>query len=143
MKKSDFLDELRLEIGLAYDYAHDRDDFMVRVLKTIHAYARRKAVLTVHTNRSGGYRLTYALGMKGLSRKEEIFGTGFLTDKLQAITYVRKGRDQVLFLPIYECGKVVYLLSIRLIDSDYLFSKQDMIFAEELAHFIETKRSAF
>ncbi|MCR6095891.1 hypothetical protein HXA34_13030 [Salipaludibacillus agaradhaerens] len=144
MKKSDFLDELRLEVGLAYDYANNQDDFIVRVLKTIHAYKKKKLTLTVHAYDKGQFRLTYALGIKGLSRFEENFGHGFLmVDRIHALTYVRKFQDHAMFLPIREKGKLVYIITIRLFNSNYQVTKQDMIFAEELIHFIEAKRSSF
>ncbi|WP_280769133.1 hypothetical protein [Salipaludibacillus daqingensis] len=144
MKKSDFLDELRLEVGLAYDYAENRDDFIVRVLKTIHAISKKKVSLTIHSYLHGKYTLKYALGIRGLTKEQEQFGLGFLfANRLRSISYVRKEQNQVLFLPVYENKSLVYIISLRLIDSDYQFTKQDMIFAEELVHFIETKRSAF
>ncbi|SES39482.1 hypothetical protein [Salipaludibacillus aurantiacus] len=144
MKKSDFLDGLRLEIGLAYDYAENKDDFMVRVLKTIHAINKKKVILTIHSYNQGEYTLSYALGMKGLSKEEEELGRGFLfINRLKAVTYVRKNRDHVLFLPLYEEGEAAYVITIKLIGIDYEFTKQDMIFADELIHFIESKRSSF
>jgi hypothetical protein len=144
MKKSDFLDGLRLEIGLAYDYAENRDDFMVRVLKTIHAINKKKVILTIHSYNKGEYTLSYALGMKGLSKEQEELGRGFLfINRLKAVTYVRKHRDHVLFLPLYEEGEVAYVITIKLLGIDYEFTKQDMIFADELIHFIESKRSSF
>ncbi|PYZ93293.1 hypothetical protein CR194_08855 [Salipaludibacillus keqinensis] len=144
MNKSDFLDELRLEIGLAYDYAKNRDDFVVRVLKTIHAISKKKVTLTIHTYKENQLSLIYALGIKGLTEKQKQFGIGFLFgSQLHAVSYIHKDRAHVLFLPIYEQEELVYVITIRLIDSDYKFTKQDMIFANELVHFIESKRSLF
>ncbi len=77
MKKSDFLDELRLEVGLAYDYAQNRDDFIVRVLKTIHTISKKKGSLSIHSFDNGEFSLKYALGIRGLTKKQEEFGLPF------------------------------------------------------------------
>ncbi|NJP39194.1 hypothetical protein [Alkalicoccus luteus] len=144
MNKSDFLDEMRLEVGLAYDYAVSQEDFMVRILKTIHAAGRKQAVLTIHQNTDEGLKLKYALGIRGLSKKQETLGQGFLfPESLQMASYVKKGRDQALYLPVYAGTQLTYMISVKLIDSAYHISNQDLIFAEELIQFIQAKQSTF
>lgn len=144
MNKSDFLDELRLKVGLAYDYAENRDDFIVRVLKTIYTISKKKGSITIHCYHQGEYVLKYALGMRGLSKEQVQLGSGFLfANRFRSVSFVRRGENQVLFLPVYEKKSLVYVISMRLINSNYRFTKQDMIFAEELVHFIETKSSTF
>ncbi|WP_444684116.1 hypothetical protein [Alkalicoccus luteus] len=144
MNKSDFLDEMRLEVGLAYDYAVSQEDFMVRILKTIHAAGRKQAVLTIHQYSDDGMKLKYALGIRGLSKEQETLGQGFLfPERLQMTSYVKKGRDQALYLPVYAGNRLTYMISVKLIDSDYRISNQDLIFAQELVQFIQAKQSTF
>ncbi|WP_147802447.1 hypothetical protein [Alkalicoccus halolimnae] len=144
MKKSDFLDELRLEVGLAYDYSKDQEDFMVRILKTIHVRARKKVTLSIHSYVNNKLKLKYALGIRGLTKEQDYLGLGFLfPDRMKMVTYVQRGRDYVLFLPIYEEEKLKYVLSIKLIDSNYKVTRQDLIFAQELIQFIQAKQSTF
>ncbi|PTL37500.1 hypothetical protein [Alkalicoccus saliphilus] len=144
MKKSDFLDELRLEVGLAYDYASSQEDFIVRILKTIHTVAKREAVLTIHSLQNEKLKLTYALGIRGLTKKQELFGQGFLfPDRLQMVTFIQKENDQVLFLPIYDRGNLKFVISVKLMNSNYKITRQDIIFAQELAQFIQAKQSTF
>lgn len=144
MKKSDFLDELRLEIGLAYDYALNHQDFIIRILKTIHAVGKKQITLTILSYKEGELKLSYALGIRGLTKEQELLGQGFLfADKMRVVTYVQRGRDHVLYLPIYNGDELLYIISIKLMDSDYIVSKQDIIFAQELIHFIQAKQSTF
>ncbi|QKS71571.1 hypothetical protein FLK61_33315 [Paenalkalicoccus suaedae] len=142
MRKSDFLDEMRLEVGLAYDYARSQDDFIARILKTIFAISRKKAMLTLHKYCGSSNELVYALGIKGMTKEQEMLGQGFVSpSKMRAVTYIKKDRQHVLFLPIYHEDQLEHMVTIRLLDSDYRMSKQDMIFAQELITFIESKRS--
>ncbi|SDN23548.1 hypothetical protein [Alkalicoccus daliensis] len=144
MRKSDFLDELRLEIGLAYDYALNQQDFIMRILKTIHAVAKKQITLTIHSYKNKKLELSYALGIRGLTREQELLGQGFLfADTMKMVTYVQRGRDHVLYLPIYDKDKLLYIISIKLMDTDYVVSKQDIIFAQELIQFIQAKQSSF
>lgn len=144
MKKSDFLDELRLEIGLAYDYAVSQEDFVIKVLKTIHAFGKKQITLTVHNYKENKLILTYALGIRGLTKEQENLGQGFLfADKMKMVTYIHRGRDYVLYLPIYEGKELQYIISIKLMDTNYKVSNQDIIFAQELVQFIQAKQSTF
>lgn len=144
MNKSDFLDELRLEIGLAYDYAKSQEDFVIRVLKTIHTVGRKQITVTIHSYLNKELVLTYALGIRGLSKEQETFGQGFLfADKMKMVTYIHRGRDHVLYLPIYQSDELHFIISLKLMNTNYKVSNQDIIFAQELVQFIQAKQSTF
>ncbi|CAM3962085.1 hypothetical protein [Alkalicoccus chagannorensis] len=145
MKKSDFLDDMRLEVGLAYDYAESREDFMVKVLQTLYHSGGQEMSLTIHKWEGGRKRLFYALGMNRLTKKQETLGNGFFfPGSSRMVTYTSCHGSHALFLPVFsEREELQYVITMKLIDSAYKVTRQDMIFVQELLQFIQAKQSTF
>ncbi|PRO64768.1 hypothetical protein [Alkalicoccus urumqiensis] len=144
MKKSDFLDDLRLEIGLAYDYACDQEDFIVRIMNVIYAAGQRNNSLRVYQCSGTSRRLIYSIGREREKTRKAEFGDGFLFgDRENIISHVQRGQETVLHIPIFDKEKPAYLITFCLHSSEYTISRQDMIFAQEIVHFIESRQSMF
>ncbi|WP_026690087.1 hypothetical protein [Alteribacter aurantiacus] len=139
MNKSDLLDELRLEVGLAYDYAKDEKDFIGRVGQAIFNGAQRNVVVIVYKV-DESVRPVHILGTKEDLGKERMFGFGFLgmCGKKSSVV-LKEGKKQTLLIPVTKKGKVSYIFSIRISTDVYPLTNQDLLFTEELANFIEAK----
>ena len=144
MKKSDFLDELRLSIGMTYDYAENREDFIFRILNDFYEKTNGQAVLTVWKVLYNELHRIYELGTEQVHEEEREFGFGFFRGYgSQTAGYAKKDRDHILTLPVIEEGRCTHFITVNLFDVEYTFTKQDWIFINELIHFIQSKRSAF
>lgn len=144
MRKSDFLDQLRLEVGLVYDYAVSKDDFFRKVLYRIYELVEKKCTITVYKPMGeGDFCKEFVIG-KSREKKTPPFGLGFLHLCSSNISVlVKKKNDQVILSPIYGNGKLEYILVCNVNSSSYFFSEQDMQFVDELIRFIEAKNATF
>ncbi|MCD8509232.1 MAG: hypothetical protein LRY73_04645 [Bacillus sp. (in: Bacteria)] len=78
MRKSDFLDQLRLEVGLVYDYAVSKEDFFRNVLYKIYELVGKKCVIAVYKpDIKGNYLMEFVIG-KNKTEEVRPFGLGFI-----------------------------------------------------------------
>ncbi|MDQ0253874.1 hypothetical protein J2S74_001246 [Evansella vedderi] len=139
MRKSDFLDQLRLEVGLAYDYAVDKEDFFKKVLNKLYEMVNKRCNITVYIPlEDGNLSRRYVLG------KAEEFGVGFTgLCTLNTSVLLNKNNEQAIISPIFENGSLTYVICINIITESYRLSKQDMEFVNELVRFIGAKCATF
>ncbi|ADU30915.1 hypothetical protein [Evansella cellulosilytica] len=116
MKKSDFLDELRLEVGLAYDYAQNSKDFLLKVIDTLYDFhLDKRCVFTIfYTNCNDDYVPLYILGEKNYNSKVNM-GIGFISLCARNIAvFVKKDNEQTILAPIYIDDELKYVISVTM-----------------------------
>ncbi|PYZ97834.1 hypothetical protein CR205_04365 [Alteribacter lacisalsi] len=141
MNKSDLLDELRMEVGLAYDYARDLDDFIGRVGRALFEGAWRNVTISIYLVEDETriipvhfFGNVMSLGNSGG------FGEGWLKVCSRARPVVlKREKNQTILLPVREGGKVRHILSMQISSNVYVLTEQDLFFVEELVSFIEAK----
>ena len=146
MKKSDFLDELRLEVGLAFDYAKSKDDFIQRILQGIHSFLKKEidCCLTVYqVSKQGTFHIKSRIGMKRQNSKEQFaFGminqTNFHTTVLLELT-----NKQILLVPIREGDLLKYVFKLQLNNYSHTYTNDDVAFVNEVVRFIEVRQKSF
>ncbi|TMW73036.1 hypothetical protein [Alteribacter natronophilus] len=141
MNKSDLLDELRLEVGLAYDYARDRDDFIGRIGRALFEGAWRNITISIYfVEKEEKIRPVHYFGNSMMLGREGTFGEGWLKVCRSGKPIVlKRDRDQTILLPVREADGVKHILSLRISADIYVLTEQDFVFAEELSRFIEAK----
>ncbi|MDG5789479.1 hypothetical protein QA612_18635 [Evansella sp. AB-P1] len=142
--KSQFLDELRMEVGLAYDYSSNKEEFLEKVLRTIYHAGVNHCILAVYSPMTnGGFKREFVLG-ETMARKGKRFGFGFISlCSFRGTVLMKKNGNQIILAPIYEEEKLAYVISLNISASAYLITQQDIDFINELVKFIEMKRMAF
>lgn len=142
--KSDLLDEMRMEIGLSYDYAQSRDDFIIRILGVIHDISEGRARVHLYKYFSEGKRqLIYQCDKhQKQEAQEDAKGYQRLAEAGHLVTTDKCGQ-QIFLIPVIEMERIQFLIEIFLFDEYYEVSEEDFIFAEELVHFIKAKGRRF
>ncbi|MFA9557301.1 hypothetical protein ACERII_08365 [Evansella sp. AB-rgal1] len=141
MKKSDFLDQLRLEVGMVYDHAKNKEDFFLKVLYTIYQKLDDNFVITVYSPLNSEFKRNYVLGKR---RKEAEDWLGFISlCEMRYSVLLKKNKNQVIFAPVHYIGTLEYIISICAYDNQYNFTQQDIDFVDELTRFIEVKRASY
>lgn len=142
--KSDLLDEMRMEIGLSYDYAQNRDDFIIRILCAIHDISNGCAMIHLYRyERDGFKRLIYHFdAQNNQDVKSDIKGYQRLAESGHLVVTERNGQ-QIFLIPVVEGGRIQFLIEIILSGRNYEVTEEDFIFAEELVHFIKAKGRRF
>ncbi|WP_096189279.1 hypothetical protein [Evansella halocellulosilytica] len=146
MRKSDLLDQLRLEVGLAYDYSANSTDFMKKVLNAIYTTVNKKCMISIYqyNQHSNTYRRTFLLENGERTNTKEHFGLGFIkVCHLQASILLKKNGEQATIAPVYEDGILKYAICFNILESDYPITNQDLEFVNEVVRFIEAKRLTF
>ncbi|MBU9711275.1 hypothetical protein [Evansella tamaricis] len=145
MKKSELLDELRLEVGLAYDFAKDQEDFLKKILHAVYTLSKKRCLLSLYTTYENklDMKLIFQLGRPKGTEKESL-GIGFISlCHLKSIVLLKKGDHKVILAPIFSDNFLKYVLAFRAYNTTYHFSGQDIEFINELIRFIEAKQTAF
>ena len=140
-KKSDFLDELRLEVGLAFDYANNHEDFLEKVLNAIYLSVDEKCMISIYKPLpNGGFERSLVLGNIGKTKKEEFMGAGFFSlCNMKASLILKKDGIQSTVAPIYSSSKLEHILAITVVEGVYNLTEQDLYFMDELVRFIGVK----
>ncbi|MBU9720502.1 hypothetical protein [Bacillus alkalicola] len=145
MKKSELLDQLRLEVGLAFDYASSETDFFKKVLQAIYRVTEKCFKLSLYITYNDGLdmKLLYHLSSNDEYNKQ-VFGFGFISlCYLRATILINVKDNQMIFAPIFSNTQLKYVLGIRTMNEQYSFSTQDIEFIDELIRFIEAKQQTF
>ncbi|AOM83318.1 hypothetical protein [Salisediminibacterium beveridgei] len=142
--KSDLLDEMRMEIGLSYDYAKNRDDFIIRILSAIHDISNGCAKVHLYGfERNGLKRLIHHFDSQNNENiQPDTTGYQRLAEYGHLVVTERNGQ-QIFMIPVIEGGRIHFLIEIILADEHYEVTDEDFIFAEELVHFIKAKGRRF
>ncbi|MBM7095977.1 hypothetical protein JSY36_09435 [Bacillus sp. H-16] len=141
MNKSDLLDELRLEVGRAYDYALNHEDFIGRVSRAIFDGAMKNIVVIVYkADAEGQVSPVHLYGTKESLGKECMFGLGFSgMCGMKSSVFLKEGKKQTILMPVTNKNRLSYIFSLRISTDLYAITDQDLLFTEELANFIEAK----
>lgn len=141
MEKSDFLDELRLKVGLAFDYANNHEDFLKKVVQTLYSIVGHQCMITVYEPSSdAGLKKRYVLGNIEQSGKTDFPGEGFLSvcGIPSSLVFTKDG-IQTIAAPVISFGNVEYVLVFTVSKQSYSLSRQDYVFVDELVRFIGAK----
>ncbi|SDY78120.1 hypothetical protein SAMN05421736_103287 [Evansella caseinilytica] len=144
MRKSDFLDEVRLQVGLAYDYAQDKNDFLFKVFKAIHKCVDKYCFITILApDVHGECKTIYTFGKIEATKRQ--FGFGFVSLCNQQVSFLlAENEEQRILAPIFSSNRrLEYIISISTKNKSYRFTRQDIDFVNELIRFIEAKSENF
>lgn len=146
MNKSDFLDELRLEVGLAFDYAKNKDDFVQRVLRGIYSYLEKTVDCSLNVyemSEKGTLNIKYSIGSKK-ETKENQFGFGLINQtSLQTRVLLELDHKQILLVPIREEDVLKYVFKLQLNNYSHTYTNDDIDFINEVVRFIEVRQKRF
>lgn len=146
MKKSEFLDQLRLEVGLAYDYAKNRDDFIEKVVRAIYEYIKDDvdcSLFVYEMKNDCEMDVKVKLGNHFLIKDDE-FGLGFLSiASIRSFVLLEHENKQVLLAPIYENNCLKYIFKLHIYNYYYPFSTEDVDFISEVVRFVEVRQQRF
>ncbi|WP_078554953.1 hypothetical protein [Bacillus alkalicellulosilyticus] len=141
MDKSQFLDELRLEVGLVPDYAGTIQEFYKGVIQalgknTIEGFSAGIYIVTDYV-----FCLIEQVG-KGLFMEREKFGSGELSKcAIRGETTIVQYHDtNSIMAPFYDGHHLIGIINIYIPVHRYDISEEDMIFFHEVSRFIEAQQ---
>ncbi|WP_096435591.1 hypothetical protein [Alteribacter populi] len=141
MNKSDLLDELRLEVGRAYDYAVSQQDFIGKVGQAIFDGTKRILTIVIYRVDCQKVKPLHFYGNSFVLGGDGHFGDGALNICLANRSVIlRQDNKQTLHIPICDDGKIRYIFSLKISAAYYTVTEQDLLFLEELSRFVEVKR---
>ncbi|SES37908.1 hypothetical protein SAMN05444126_1515 [Salisediminibacterium halotolerans] len=142
MNKSDFLDELRLHIGAAYDYANTREEFIRFMIEAVYEKTDQELSFTLSRSSNGILTTILSLGEEKHNKEQNRLGEGFfLTDKMLSAGYINKGAEHVFYVPIPIDGRTSYFVTVQFTNHNYIYTREDRIFISEVLQFIHVKQS--
>ena len=142
MNKSELLDVMRREVGMSYDRAVDRDDFLVRIMDAIHLLSGERASVTAYEyDTDGENRLFYQRSSRPeLDTSAHFDGWTGLSEAGHIMCMKRNDCLNVM-IPVMKEDRIHVRLGISFEAADYEVTVEDFIFCEELIYFIQSKRS--
>ena len=144
MKKSDKLDQLRLEVGMIADVVQSVEEFYSGVIHTIGS--RIPIDFGVAIYRCEEYYFSLFSGSGDLSESEEVkFGDGLFSISAirgKLVSSEEDGRFKV-FSPFYEQHHLIGMIVVEIPLASYQVSEEDLIFIRELTRFIEIRRKKY
>lgn len=142
MNKSELLDVMRREVGMSYDRAVDRDDFLVRIMDAIHLLSgERASVRAYEYDENGESWLFYQrCSENGQDLSEHVEGWSKLSEAGH-IMCIKRDDNLYVMIPVMTDERIQVRLMISVEASQYEVTIEDFIFCEELIYFIHSKRS--
>ncbi|WP_026674444.1 hypothetical protein [Alkalihalobacterium bogoriense] len=144
MDKSQFLDELRLEVGLVFDYAKNINEFYSGIVHAIGNHAKSEMSVAIFIVKQESFVLYECIGHCPYP-PIEAFGEGQLS--LCAI----RGKETVFFeeteermlTPFYSGHHLLGILYICVPSFNYSVSEDDLVFLQEVSNFMTNKQTQF
>ncbi|MGO4887944.1 hypothetical protein ACJ2A9_09310 [Anaerobacillus sp. MEB173] len=144
MNKSQFLDELRMEVGLVGDYASDLREFYGGIVKAVGNCLHKKSAVALYKTDNFQFQLFTSAGDIHENESEK-FGEGPLS--LCAIRsrpiILPKDNYNRLFTPFYEGHHLKGIFFIECHCNEYKFTNDDVIFLDEVSRYIESNHQRY
>ncbi|MBB5172234.1 hypothetical protein [Texcoconibacillus texcoconensis] len=145
INKMDCFDHLRLQVGLAFDYANSEEIFIKSVARTM--FEESKKWFLVHVFQVGEVAFENLLPQDesmGYLMNYERFGEGCLSlHAIRGDIEVRNEKEhQVVYLPIYHGHHLQYIFVLYVNKQGPSICDDDRSFFQEVTRFIEKKSKA-
>lgn len=143
-KKSELLDEIRLEVGMVADHADNLCEFYLGIVEVFGKYMEDQYAVGLYLVKETEFQLVASIGILNYQEKE-LFGEGNLS--ICAIRgmvslhelYFQKS----LLTPFYHGHHLQGVLVINVPKQTHRISEEDYIFLKELSRFIERQQKRY
>ncbi|MFB5660738.1 hypothetical protein [Alteribacillus sp. HJP-4] len=144
MSKSDLLDEMRMEVGLAHDYSKSLYDFYEGVIHTL----EKRWHYCVHSAIFENTWLTFEsvgdVSLLPFKREMTIAESPFHLCAMRGKTTAYFKKDQsFLFVPFFNGQLLQGVLVLETRSDNYVIQEEDFIFLNEISNFIGAVSSQF
>ncbi|WP_041581834.1 hypothetical protein [Salisediminibacterium selenitireducens] len=142
MNKSELLDVMRREVGMSYDRAVDRDDFLVRIMDAIHLLTGERATVSAYEYDTYGNNQLFYQRTSRRGQKTPLHFEGWTgLSEAGHIMCMKRNDCLNVMIPVMKDDRIHVRLTISIETADYEVTIEDFIFCEELIYFIQSKRS--
>ncbi|UOE92996.1 hypothetical protein [Alkalihalobacillus sp. LMS39] len=145
MDKSQFLDELRLEVGLVSDYAKNINEFYRGVVHAIGNHAKSQSMsVAIFIVEQESFVLYECIGTCPYPPIEK-FGEGQLS--LCAIrggeTVFSEETEERMLTPFYSGHHLLGILYLSVPSYEYSITEEDLVFLQEVSNYMTNKQTQF
>jgi hypothetical protein len=145
MDKSNFLDELRLEIGLVRDQVQTLSSFYVGITrKFANLMQNRLSSVSIYETTDTAFVMKVCAGPCYVERLvpfgESVLSLVAIKGKL---VFIEEDNMQKVFLPFYRKHHLLGIITGHIPKDSYQITEEDLIFVKEVGRFIEVQHETF
>ncbi len=140
MKKSDKLDELRLEVGMVADQVDTREKFYIGIINTIGNHLPIGFGVAIY-NCVDGFFINFISCGKITEKKYVKYGDcmfSICSIRGKVTIHTEEGSIKA-YAPFYDGHHLIGILFIECQDENYKVTEEDFIFLEEITRYMEVK----
>ncbi|MFB4164706.1 hypothetical protein ACE1TI_12930 [Alteribacillus sp. JSM 102045] len=143
MNKSELLDEMRMEVGLAQDYAATLHEFYIKVLKTFEQKWNFCEVTAIYENNWDHFHvITLREKAKGLKVPIKDSPVSHCAIHGKTSSYFTID-STYLFVPFYTNAILKGILVLKIRPERYIIQEEDVTFLNEVSRFLGAASSDF
>ncbi|MCM3759290.1 hypothetical protein M3212_00675 [Alkalihalobacillus oceani] len=143
-KKSQLLDELRLEVGSVREKVQTLASFYIEITRKLARRMSKQLSVSIYEATAGAFKMRVCAGTSYLNRVipfgDNILSTVAIRGRL---VFQMEGQLQKVFLPFYRSHHLLGILIFFVPQDTYEITDDDLAFIREIGRFIEVQHATF